>query len=252
MLPLFQLLLAVFAIYSALKFEEEWKLIVPLICLVFMLVVGRIEKSTKEKRTARRTFLQKEIDKIWKKETKSIKEQDFFIIDSLVWPKSELLLIDAVHFIFKDLGFKISAGVNYHSVDRIVKIPNTNKAFGLIILMSEREAEKNHPKIAKALQFEKEKREKEKTLIIASTHIHLPLSERSQLTHISKELSDLLVLHNIGFITAHHLYELWQRAKGGEIDLVGFFEKFHSHRGGVLSPRAGINSSHPTLNPPTR
>ncbi len=252
MLPLFQLLLAVFAIYSALKFEGEWKLIIPLICLVLMLIVGRIEKSTSEKKTARRTFLQAEIDKIWKKEIPTIKEQDFFTIESLVWPKSEWLLIDAVHFIFKDLGFKISAGINYHSVDRIVKIPNTNKAFGLEIMMSEREADKNHPKVSRALQFEKEKKEREKTLIIASTHIHLPLSERSQLAHISKELSDLLVLYNIGFITAHHLYELWQRAKGGEIDIFGFFEKVHSHRGGVLSSKVGIDSFHPTLNTPVR
>lgn len=252
MLSLFQLLLAVFAIYSAIKFEEGWKLIIPLICLILMLIVGRVEKSTSEKKTARRTFLQTEIDKIWKKETTTIKEQDFFTIESLVWPKSELLLIDAVHFIFKDLGFKISAGVNYHSVDRIVKIPNTNKTFGLQIMMSEREADKNHPKVSKAIQFEKEKREGEKTLIIASTHIHLPLSERSQLTHISKELSDLLVLYNIGFITAHHLYELWQRAKGGEIDIFGFFEKFHSHRGGVLFSKGTGNSPHPTLNSFTR
>ncbi len=252
MLPLFQLLLAVFAIYSALKFEEEWKLIIPLICLILMFIVGRVEKTTSEKKSARKTFLQTEIDKIWKKETTTIKEQDFFTIESLVWPKNEFLLIDAVHFIFKDLGFKISAGVNYHSVDRIVKIPNTNKAFGLEIMMSEREADKNHPKVSRALQFEKEKREGEKTLIVASTHIHLPLSERSKLSHISKELSDLLILHNIGFITAHHLYELWQRAKGGEIDILGFFERFHSQRGGVLLQKGALNSSHPTFNASTR
>lgn len=251
MLALFQLLLAVFAIYSALKFEEEWRLIIPLICLVLMLIVGRVEKRTSEKKTARKTFLQTEIDKIWKKEATTIKEQDFFTIESLVWPKSELLLVDAVHFIFKDLGFKISAGVDYHSVDRIVKIPNTTKAFGLIIMMSEREADKKHPKIVKALQFEKEKRQGEKTLIIASTHIHLPLSERSGLTHISKDLSDLLVLYNIGFITAHHLFDLWQRAKGGEIDIFGFFEKFHSHREGPLFSK-GIANSSPTFNASSR
>jgi hypothetical protein len=233
MLPLFQLLLAVFAIYSVITFEEEMRLLVPLGCLIFMFIVNRIDKGKSEKKTARKSFLQSEMDKVWKKESTTIKDQDFFTIESLLWPKSELLLIDAVHFVIKDLGFKISAGINYHSVDRIVKIPDTEKIFGVEILMSEGMAEKNHPKINRALQFEKEKREREKTLIIASTHIHLPLSERSNVSHISKELVDLLVHYNMSFITAHHLYELWQKAKGGEIDIFEFFQNIYSHRGGI-------------------
>ena len=112
---MFQLLLAVFAIYSALKFPEELKLFVPLGCLIVMFIVSRVEKRKSEKKTARKSFLQSEIDKVSKKDSTAIKEQDFFTIESLLWPKSELLLIDAVHSIFKDLGFKISAGVNYHS-----------------------------------------------------------------------------------------------------------------------------------------
>jgi hypothetical protein len=193
MLGLIQLLLAVFAIYSALKFSEELNLVVPLGCLIAMLVVSRIEKRKSEKETARKNFLQSEMDKASKKETMAIKDQDYSTVESLLWPKSELLLIDTVHSIFKNLGFKISTGINYQSVDRIVKIPETQTAFGVQILMSEGELEGNHPKINRALQFEKEKRENEKSLIIASTHIHLPLSERSQVSHLSKELSHFQV-----------------------------------------------------------
>jgi len=67
--------------------------------------------------------------------------------------------------------------------------------------------------------------------IIASTHVRLPLSERSQLSHIPKELSHFLNRHNMSLITTHHLYELWQKAKGGEINIFGFFEKVYSHSG---------------------
>ncbi|MEW6376116.1 MAG: hypothetical protein AB1502_10060 [Thermodesulfobacteriota bacterium] len=233
MLSLFQLLLGVFAIYSAINFEEGLRLLVPLGCLFLMLIVSRVDKRESEKEKARKSFLKSEIEKVWQKESTTIKEQDFFTIDSLLWPKSELLLIDAVHFIFKDLGFKISAGINYSSVDRIVKIPDTKKAFGVEILMSEREVEPNHPKLSRALQFEQEKRNGEKILIIASTHTRLPLSERGQVSHLSKELVDFLIRHNISFLTAHHLYELWQKAKGKEIDIFGFFGKIYSQRGEV-------------------
>ena len=246
MLALLQLLLAVFGIYSDLQFSAELKLTMPLVCLLAMLLVSRIEKRTSEEKTERMSFLQSEMDKASKKDSTAIKEQDFFLIDSLLWPKSELLLIDAVHSIFKDLGFKISAGINYQTVDRIVKIPETHMAFGVQILMSEGEVEGNHPKINRALQFEKEKRENEKSLIIASTHIRLPLSERGQLSHIPKELSHFLSRHNMSLITTHHLYELWQKAKGGEINIFGFFERVYSHSGDTF-PLKGAGNSHSPL-----
>ncbi len=246
MLSLLQLALAVFAIFSALQVEEELKLVIPLGCLIAMFIVSRVEKRKSDTKTARKSFLQSEIDRVSKKESTAIKEQDFFAVESLLWPKSELLLIDTVHSIFKDLGLKISAGINYQFVDRIIKIPETQMAFGVQILMSEGEVEGNHPKIHRALLFEKEKREGEKSLIIASTHIHLPLSDRSQLSHISKELSHFLNRHNMSLITTHHLYELWQKAKGGEIDIFGFFKKVYSHSGETL-PLKRTRTSHSPL-----
>ena len=250
MFGLLQLLLAVFAIYSALKFPEELKLFVALGCLILMLIVSRFEKGKSEKVTARRSFLQSEIVRVSKKESTAIKDQDFSTIDSLLWPKSELLLIDVVHSVFKDLGFKISTGMNYQSVDRIVKIPETRIAFGVQILMSEGEVEENHPKINRALQFEKEKKEHEKSLIIASTHIHLPLSERSEVSHISKELSNFLNRHNMSLVTTHHLYELWQKGKGGEIDIFGFFENVYYQSGGPFPLKGTGSSSTPLFDLP--
>ena len=244
MLTFFQLFLAGFAIYSALHYEEEVRLFVPLGCLILMLIVSRIDKRLSENKSARKSFLKTEIDKVWKKKSPTVIDQDFSTIESLVWPKSELLLIDAIHSIFKDLGLTVSTGINYHSVDRIVRIPNTEKALGVEIMMSEGEVEQNHPKLSRALQFEKEKKEDEKTLIIASTHIHLPLSERDRLHDVSRELADFLERHNISFITTHHLYELWQKAKGGEIDIFGLFASIYSHRGGVF-PLEDVTNSHP-------
>jgi hypothetical protein len=252
MLGFVQLLLALFAIYSALQFEDELKLVMPLGCLVVMFIVSRLEKRKSDKRTARKSFLQSEIDRVSRKESTAIKEQDFFAVESLLWPKSELLLIDTVHSIFKDLGLKISAGINYQSVDRIIKIPETQMAFGVQILMCEGEVEGNHPKIHRALLFEKEKREKEKSLIIASTHIHVPLSERSQLSHISRELSHFLDRHNMSLITTHHLYELWQKAKGGEIDIFGFFKKVYSHSVDTFPSKGAGESPSPLFDLPVQ
>jgi len=240
MLTVLQFFLTVFAVYSALEFPGGLKLYFPLACLVAMLIVSRIDRQKSEKDKDRKSFLTAELEKIGKKDsatTKSItgREQDFFTVESLLWPKNELLLIDAVHSIFKDLGFPVSTGVNYHSVDRIVKIPRTEKAFGLEIMISEKEADRTHPKILRAIQFEREKRGNEKTLIIASTNSRLPISERNQVSHVSKELVELLTRHKIGFMTTRQIYELWQQAKGGEIDIFETFGNIHSRPGGLVS-----------------
>ena len=45
------------------------------------------------------------MERISKKDATAIKEQDFFTINSLLWPKGELVLMDAVHSVFK--GFRV-------------------------------------------------------------------------------------------------------------------------------------------------
>jgi len=232
---LLQLLLAVIAIYSGLNFTEDMRLYVPLGCLISMFIVGRLDKTRFKNREARKSFLKSEMEKIFKKETSAIEEQDSFTINSLLSPKGELVLTDAVHSIFKDLGFSVAAGGKYNSVDRIVRIPNTQLCFGLEILTSEEEVEKNHPKIKRALQFAKEKKRNEKTLIIASTHVHQPISERERLNEISAELREFLAGYQMSLITTYSLYHLWEKAKGKEVDVFDIFRRVYSHPGGMFS-----------------
>jgi hypothetical protein len=71
MLGLLQLLLAIFGIYSALQFSEEVKLAIPLVCLFAMLLVSRFEKRNSEKKSERKIFLQSEMDKTSKKQSKA-------------------------------------------------------------------------------------------------------------------------------------------------------------------------------------
>lgn len=234
MFPLIQFFLAIAAIYGALFLMEEVRLFAPLTCLVLMLVVGRVDRRKFEKATARRNYLNSEVDKALDRKSTVVRHEDFFTVDSLLWPKSEPLLIDAVHFIFRDLGFTISAGGKYHSVDRIVRIPGSQKAFGVQILMTEGELEEHHLKLNHALEFERERLENEKTLIIASTHIHLPLAERDRVHHMSRRLNDFLVSHHISVLPGDRLYEFWHKAKEGEVDIFGIFDRIYAHSGGLL------------------
>ncbi len=101
---LLQLLLAVIAVYGAFNFKGDARLYVALACLIVMFVIGRLDKERFEKKEARKNFLKSEMEKISKNDSTAIKEQDFFIVNSLLWPKGELVLIDAVHFVLREIG----------------------------------------------------------------------------------------------------------------------------------------------------
>jgi len=234
MLLILQLFLAVFAIGSAIYISGDLRLYVPLVSLVFMFIVGRMDRSRSEKTNARKTYLRSEMDKLHEKDSSAEKEGDFFTIESLLWPKNEILFIEVIHSVFKEFGFKVSTGIKNPLVDRVIIIPHSQKTFGVQILMCEGEAEINHPKVRKALQFQKEKNGEERTLIIAGTHIHLPLSEREKVNHLSRGLMDFLLQHHITLMTSHHLYHLWQRGKKGEVNIHEVFDKIHSQSGGLV------------------
>jgi hypothetical protein len=228
LLPLLQLLLAGIAIVSALKLPEETRLLVPLGCLVMMFVVSRIDRYRTEKARTRREFLKSELEKA------SGGEGEFFAVESLLWPRNELLLIDAVHRLFKDLGFRVSAPLDYRCIDRIVRLPDSPQAFGLEVLMSEEGLDRTHLKLNRALQFDGEKKEREKTLIVASTHIQYPLADRDRLLPLSTEVSEFLLRHRISLITARQLHQFWQEAKGEREKIRTTFQRIHAHPGGLF------------------
>lgn len=233
---LLQLLLAVFGVYGVLNFPGDMRLYVALACLISMFVIGRLDRDKYERKQARRSFLKSEMEKIAQKDQDAVKERDFFMVNSLLWPKGELVLIDAVHSLLKDLGLRVAGGRKYESVDRIAAIPDSNVHFGFEVLLSEGEVEKNHPKIERALKFEKEKKANEKTVIIASTHIRQPLSERERLNQISPDLHDFLCGCQVSLITAYTFYRLWERSKTGEITASHVFQALYSHPGGIFFP----------------
>jgi hypothetical protein len=214
-----------------------------------MFIVGRLDTARFEKREARKTFLKSQIEKIHKKEASGIKEQDLFTMNSLLCPKGELVLTDTVHSIFKDFGFSVSVGGKYSSVDRIVRIPDTQFYFGLEILTSEDGVEKNHTKVKRALEFAKEKKRNEKTLIIASTHVHQPISERQRLNEISTELHEFLAAHQMSLITTYSLYQLWEKAKTKEVDIFDIFRRVYSDPGGMFSSGEICQPSSASLGP---
>jgi hypothetical protein len=54
----------------------------------------------------------------------------------------------------------------------------------------------------------------------------------------------------MSLITTHHLYDLWQKAKRGEIDIFGFFGQVYSHSDETFPLKGTANSHSPLFDLP--
>ncbi len=225
-LLLFQLLLAVFGIYAALKYADMAKLCVPLVCLVAMFFVGKLERKLKIKEEGE--FSEKE-------HGVSEEERDEFdTVKYILWGKNELMLVDAVHAVLRDLGLQVSKTPKYTTIDRIVKIPGSHMIFGMQIIESEQEVRGDNSKFNQALQFEREKEDGEKTVIIANSHYNISLTEREKLEDFSKEALIRMEPTKVVGLNTFTLYKVWALCKYKGKDVKDILKLLFNHPGGLF------------------
>ena len=226
-LVLFQLLLAVFGIYAALKYSEMAQLYVPLTCLLAMFFVGKLEGRLKRKE-GEEEFPEKEHDG-------SEKERDEFdTVKYILWGKNELMLVDAVHSVLKDLGLQVTKTPKYQTIDRIVKVPGSHMTFGMQVIGSDLEVRGDNSKFNQALQFEREKENGEKTIIIANVHHNISLAEREKLEDFSKEALIRMEPTKVVGLNTLTLYKVWALCRYKGKDVKGILKLLFDHPGGLF------------------
>jgi hypothetical protein len=55
------------------------------------------------------------------------------------------------------------------------------------------------------------------------------------LNEISTELREFLTGYQMSLMTTYSLYQLWEKAKGKEVDVFDIFRRVYSHPGGMFS-----------------
>ena len=136
-LLLFQLFLAVFAVYAVLKYSGNQRLYVPLTCLFTMFLVGKVETAVTEK--------DKKDEKQRAKAGKGAEEERTFKpVDCLLKSKNVLLLTDAIHYLLNDLGLKVSRSPDQSVIDRLIRASdNSQVTFGLKVMSDVGELSEN-------------------------------------------------------------------------------------------------------------
>ncbi len=226
-LLLFQLLLAVFAFYSVLKYTGSQRLTVPLFCLLGMFVVGKVESMVTEgdeMKEQKKAAATKEITG----------EPSFKPADTLLKSKNVLLLIDAMHYLLKDLGLAVSRSPNQSSVDRLVRVPGSQITFGLKVLSDVAELTESWNSWEELSGFDQGKGGQRRLLLIGSNTIEDGGGDKPQFVDFSTDTQNLLSSRRIVAMTTLTLYKVYVLCKKKSIEPSQILDLVLRHPGGVF------------------
>ena len=226
-LLLFQLLLAVFAAYSVLNYSGNQRLILPLFCLFGMFVVGKAESMVAES-----DHKQKH------KKTQTAKKAGgsvtFKPADTLLKSKNVLLLIDAIHYLMKDLGLAVSRSPNQSSIDRLVRVPDNQMTFGVKVLGDVRELTENWDSWKELSDFDQGKGGERRLLLIGSNTIQGEGEGKPQFADFSSGTQSMLSSKSVVAMTTLTLYKIYLLCKKKSVDPSVVLDLVHKHPGGVF------------------
>jgi hypothetical protein len=224
-LLLFQLLLAVFACYSVLKYSGNLRLLVPLFCLVGMFIVGKVESIVEESQEIKED-----------KQAKADKGKTTFKpVDCLLKSKNVLLLTDAIHYLLKDLGLAVSRSPDQNSIDRLVRAPDDSlTTFGLKILGDVGELNENWSSWEELSHFDMGKGGKRRLILIGSNTLREEEDGKPQFTDFSPNTQSLLTSKSIVAMTTLTLYKIYLLCQKKSVDPKVILDLIHRHPGGVF------------------
>ena len=210
-LLLFQLLLAVFSIYSVLKYSGNQRMIIPLTCLVAMFLIGKVETAVAER--------EKWIKDKKAKAGKGIKGKSTFKpVDCLLKSKNVLLLTDAIHYLLNELGLKVSRSPDQSFLDRLVRTDdNKQVTFGL-----------------KVTDFDMGKGGNRRVVLISSNTIDEEADGRPKFSDFSVTMQSLLSSKNIVAMTTLTFYKIYLLCQKKSVKPGAIFDLIHRHPGGVF------------------
>jgi hypothetical protein len=236
-LLLFQLLLAVFAIYAVLKYSGNQRLYVPLACLLAMFVVGKVETAVTEK--------DKKDEKQRAKAGKGAEEKRTFKpVDCLLKSKNVLLLTDAIHYLLNDLGLKVSRSPDQSVIDRLIRTSDTSQiTFGLKVLSDVGELSENWDSWGELSEFDTGKGGEKRLLLIGSNSIHDEGDGKPQFSDFSANVQSLLSSKSIVAMTTLTFYKIYLLCQKKSVNPTAILNLIHRHPGGVFRLEQYMKSS---------
>jgi len=166
------------------------------------------------------------------KEAKSVL-QHFDTISYVLWGTGDLL-VDAVQFLLKDIGFAVEKTPKGFTVDLIGEYPEVGK-FAIEVTGLNDAVKKKTNKINQAISFIQEHQDKERVVILANTFNDLPPEERLKKEQFSTDALKIMTGLEIVGMTCVDLYDMWKAIKFNGKSVSEIFKDVFNHEGGLYS-----------------
>jgi hypothetical protein len=227
-LLLFQLLLAVFSIYSVLKYSGNQRMIIPLTCLVAMFLVGKVETAVTEREKRKKAERAKARNGIEGKTS-------FKPVDCLLKSKNVLLLTDAIHHLLNELGLKVSRSPDQSFIDRLIRTEEDDQVtFGLKILGDVGELSETWASWEEVTDFDLGKGGNRRLLLIGSNTTDEEVDGKPKFSDFSANIQSLLSSKNIVAMTTLTFYKIYLLCQKKSVKPKAILDLIHRHPGGVF------------------
>ena len=227
-LLLFQLLLAVFSIYSVLKYSGNQRMIIPLACLVAMFLVGKVETAVTESEKRKK-------DERAKKTKATEEKATFKPVDCLLKSKNVLLLTDAIHYLLSELGLKVSRSPEQSFIDRLIRTDDDNQVtFGLKVLGDIGELSENWESWEEVTDFDMGKGGNRRLVLISSNSTQDEDDGKPKFSDFPANIQSLLSSKNIVAMTTLTLYKIYLLCQKKSVKPGAILALIHRHPGGVF------------------
>jgi hypothetical protein len=227
-LLLFQLLLAVFSIYSVLTYSGNQRMITPLTCLAAMFLLGKVETAVTESE-------KREKDKRAKRKKRIEEKTTFKPVDCLLKSKNALLLTDAMHYLLNELGLKVSRSPDQSFIDRLIRTDDDNQVtFGLKVLGDVGELSENWESWQEVTDFDMGEGGKRRLLLVGSNTTHEEVDGRPKFSDFPANIQSLLSSKNIVAMTTLTFYKIYLLCQKKSVKPGAILDLIHRHPGGVF------------------
>ena len=226
-LQLFQLLLAVFGFYAAIKYATPNKFIVSLSCLALVVILDKLELVVGN--NTEPTELTKK-----PKPDAAPPEKQKQQLDLILHSKNVTLLNDIIQRMFRDLGLSITPCPENRGVDRVLNLTGGTTHLGIKIISDVDQPSDEWEQWEKFNEFEHADGQNHRLLIIANNAATEPQETGQEYKDFPVHVRKLLTEKKIIAMTTQTLYSLYQMCKEMNQNPEKIFNRIYQHPGGVF------------------
>jgi len=144
------------------------------------------------------------------------------------------VLADAVHHVLRDLGLEVARSPQHTVLDRVLRIPGNETAFGLKVIGDVSGLTREWDKWNEIMALDVAKGGDLRLLIVGGNTVPGPDGSRPRFTNFPEPVQSFLKEQKIVALTTLTLFKIHHLCKEKKLEPAAIFSLVHGHPGGVF------------------